>query len=161
MEIFFLRSKLFFLLQAIEVFLVRIANSEHDQNFIEISENYIGTIYRAARDFSESLFISNISVYEIQLTDSPRGTMNALRELNSLLIIWLEFKSNRLTGELDFHTFTEEQHFINFMITIVNRLTRFRFDFERLDIFLIFLDQKFVQSLMSYIRLKILFKIPG
>ena len=130
MEVFFLRQKLVFLLNTLEVYLVNISKSDYRSDFVTISENYIGTIYRAGRDFSESLFVSKISIYTVQNFDGTGGTLRALRELNSLLITWMDFKLQHASNS-NFQAISEEQTFINNLISDFNNLTKFRIDYER------------------------------
>ena len=131
MELFFLRSKLYFLLQSIEIYLAQIANSDRRDDFVVYSENFISTIYRATRDFTETFFTCNFSIHDIQYSDRTVETIKALGELNNLLITWMEFKNQRAARGQPFWNISEEQRFINHMHTIANRLIRFQADFER------------------------------
>ena len=135
MEEFFLPSKLCFLLQALETFIVQISNSDHRIDFVCFAENYISSIYRRTRDFTESLILSKICIYDVQGHEMSEKTVFALKELNSLLLTWMKFKRNRIFRTSTFQMINDEQRFINYLISIINSLLRFRCDFERLKLY--------------------------
>ena len=131
MQQFFMRSRLYYLLQTLEIFIVQISNSDHRVNFVSFGENFTQAIYRAARDFTETLFFSSFSIVGLQTTQDSERTILVLQELNSILITWQNLKESRKNMAPDFIQINEEQKFIQKIITAINALLRFKNDFER------------------------------
>lgn len=131
MDQFFLRSRLYFLLQTLELFVVQISNSDHRVDFVAFGENYVQSIYRAARDFTETLFFSQLSISSLQTKDKSENTLQVLKELNSLILTWQNLKQTRKTPFPDFECIIEEQKFIQKIISAINNLLAFRADFEK------------------------------
>ena len=121
-------------------------------------ENFISSIYRNARDFSDSILGSSFSLHNIQYQEQTDRTISALKELNGLPLTWMRIKINRQFSRSSFQDVREERQFLNELISFINTLLQFRCDFERYFC-LIQISELFYMSCKWLFKLKLGFLI--